>query len=43
MEVDPFDTIDRLEEASHADRASMRLNTLVAITIAILATEAVLS
>ena len=38
MEVDPLDTIDRLEEASHADRASMRLNTLVAITIAILAT-----
>ena len=38
MDVDPLDTIDRLEEASHADRASMRLNTLVAITIAILAT-----
>ena len=38
MEVDPLDTIDRLEEASHVDRASMRLNTLVAITIAILAT-----
>lgn len=38
MDIDPLDTIESLNETSTKDRASMRLNMLVAITVAILAT-----
>ena len=38
MDIDPLNTIETLEDANHSDRASMRLNMLVAITVAILAT-----
>jgi hypothetical protein len=38
MDIDPLDTIESLNDDSRADRASMRLNMLVAITVAILAT-----
>ena len=36
MDIDPLDTVESLAEAK--DRASMRLNMMVAITVAILAT-----
>jgi hypothetical protein len=38
MDIDPLNTVDTQDEASPSDRASMRLNMLVAITVAILAT-----
>ncbi|MCU6432816.1 DUF4337 domain-containing protein [Undibacterium sp. Jales W-56] len=38
MDIDPLETVDQLEEAKPSDRAAMRLNMLVAITVAILAT-----
>ncbi len=38
MDIDPLETIDSLEESKNADRASMRLNMFVAITVAMLAT-----
>lgn len=38
MDIDPLDTIESLKDAGSTDRASMRLNMLVAITVAILAT-----
>ncbi|MES2071808.1 MAG: DUF4337 domain-containing protein [Pseudomonadota bacterium] len=38
MDIDPIETVGQLEENKAADRASMRLNMLVAITVAILAT-----
>jgi hypothetical protein len=38
MEIDPLDTVEVLEESSAGDKASMRLNMLVAITVALLAT-----
>lgn len=38
MDIDPLDTIESLDQTSTKDRASMRLNMLVAITVAILAT-----
>ncbi|MES2105462.1 MAG: DUF4337 domain-containing protein [Pseudomonadota bacterium] len=38
MDIDPIDTLEQMEEGKTADRASMRLNMLVAITVAILAT-----
>lgn len=38
MDIDPLDTIESLNDAGSTDRASMRLNMLVAITVAILAT-----
>jgi len=38
MDIDPLNTIEPIEDANHSDRASMRLNMLVAITVAILAT-----
>ncbi len=38
MEIDPIETLEQMEEGRTADRASMRLNMLVAITVAILAT-----
>ncbi|GGD00916.1 DUF4337 domain-containing protein [Undibacterium terreum] len=38
MDIDPIETVEQLEEGRTSDRASMRLNMLVAITVAILAT-----
>jgi len=38
MDVNPLDTIESLDETNSKDRASMRLNMLVAITVALLAT-----
>ncbi|WP_025915915.1 DUF4337 domain-containing protein [Herminiimonas sp. CN] len=38
MDINPLDTIESLDDAGTKDRASMRLNMLVAITVAILAT-----
>ncbi len=38
MDINPLETVDSLEASKAADRASMRLNMLVAITVAILAT-----
>ncbi|WP_394778130.1 DUF4337 domain-containing protein [Undibacterium sp.] len=38
MEIDPIETLEQMEDDRTADRASMRLNMLVAITVAILAT-----
>ena len=38
MDIDPLDTIESLTDPDSTDRASMRLNMLVAITVAILAT-----
>jgi hypothetical protein len=38
MDIDPLDTVQTLEENGARDRAALRLNTLVAITVAILAT-----
>jgi hypothetical protein len=38
MEIDPLETVENLEEARPGDRAAFRLNMLVAITVAILAT-----
>jgi hypothetical protein len=38
MEIDPLETIEKLDESRTNDRAVMRLNTIVAITVAILAT-----
>ncbi len=38
MDIDPLDTIESLKDDSSTDRASMRLNMLVAITVAMLAT-----
>jgi hypothetical protein len=38
MEIDPLETIDKIDESRSDDRAAMRLNTIVAITVAILAT-----
>jgi hypothetical protein len=38
MEVDPLDTVEKVMDREAEDRRSSRLNTLVAITVAILAT-----
>ncbi len=38
MDIDPLDTIEKVDESRPGDRAAMRLNTIVAITVAILAT-----
>ena len=38
MDIDPLETVENLTDSQVADRASMRLNMLVAITVAILAT-----
>ena len=38
MEIDPLDAVETAQEARTADRSSARLNALVAVTIAILAT-----
>lgn len=38
MDIDPLDSIESLKDDSRTDRASMRLNMLVAITVAMLAT-----
>ncbi|MFZ6750048.1 DUF4337 domain-containing protein [Undibacterium sp. Ren11W] len=38
MDIDPLETVENLDEAKPGDRASFRLNMLVAITVAILAT-----
>jgi hypothetical protein len=38
MEIDPLETIEKADESRTNDRAVMRLNTIVAITVAILAT-----
>jgi hypothetical protein len=38
MELDPIDTIDQTNEAAARDAASSRLNMIVAVTVAILAT-----
>ncbi len=38
MEIDPLETMDKLREDAAADQARHRLNTLVAITVALLAT-----
>ncbi len=38
MEIDPLETIEKAKESRSDDRAAMRLNTIVAITVAILAT-----
>ena len=38
MEIDPLETIEKVDESRPGDRAAMRLNTIVAITVAILAT-----
>ena len=38
MEIDPLETIEKAKESRSHDRAAMRLNTIVAITVAILAT-----
>jgi hypothetical protein len=38
MEVDPLDTVESLQEEPPADRRDARLNAMVAVTIAILAT-----
>ncbi len=38
MEIDPLETIVKVKESGSSDRAAMRLNTIVAITVAILAT-----
>ena len=38
MEIEPMDTIKQADDARPGDRAAMRLNMLVAVTVAILAT-----
>ena len=38
MEIDPLETIEKVNESRPSDLAVMRLNTIVAITVAILAT-----
>lgn len=38
MEVDPMDTVESLKEEHPADRRTARLNAMVAVTIAVLAT-----
>ena len=38
MEIDPLETIEKVKESRPGDLAVMRLNTIVAITVAILAT-----
>ena len=38
MGIDPLETIETVDESRPGDRAAMRLNTIVAITVAILAT-----
>jgi hypothetical protein len=38
MDINPLDTLDSLEDSTSSDRAAMKLNMLVAITVAILAT-----
>ena len=38
MEIDPLETIEKADKSRPGDRAAMRLNTFVAITVAILAT-----
>lgn len=38
MEIDPLETLEKADESHTNDRAAMRLNTIVAITVAILAT-----
>src|SRR3569833_1809321 len=38
MEVDPMEIVQQASEQAEKDRAAARLNTLVAITVAILAT-----
>ena len=38
MEIDPLSTVETIEENKPSDKALMRLNMLVAITVAILAT-----
>ena len=38
MDVNPLDTIEQLQDEAAAHKSSMRLNTLVAITVALLAT-----
>jgi hypothetical protein len=38
MDIDPLNTVDSIEENKPSDKALMRLNMLVAITVAILAT-----
>jgi hypothetical protein len=38
MEINPLDTVDTPSETESSDRRTARLNTLVAITVALLAT-----
>ena len=38
MDIDPLNTVETIEETKPSDRTMMRLNMLVAITVAILAT-----
>ena len=38
MEIDPMDTVESVQEDKPADRRSAKLNAMVAVTIAILAT-----
>lgn len=38
MDIDPLETVENLDQANPGDRAAFRLNMLVAITVAILAT-----
>lgn len=38
MDIDPLETVENLDESKPGDRAAFRLNMLVAITVAILAT-----
>lgn len=38
MDIDPLETVENLEQSKPGDRAAFRLNMLVAITVAILAT-----
>ena len=38
MEVDPMETVDALKDERPADRSTARLNAMVAVTIAVLAT-----
>jgi len=38
MAIDPLDTLEKIDDTQQADRAAMRLNMLVAVTVAILAT-----
>jgi hypothetical protein len=38
MEINPMDTIEKADDVRPGDRAAMRLNMAVAVTVAILAT-----